>query len=67
MLYETGHKAVYIGKNVLESKNGINLGKKLNQEFVSIPFRKLIELIKYKAQELGMEVKEVIKPNFPNF
>jgi len=59
LLYETGHKAIYIGKNALESKNGINLGKKLNQEFVSIPFRKLIELIKYKAQELGMEVKEV--------
>ena len=59
LLYETGHKTVYIGKNALESKNGINLGKKLNQEFVSIPFRKLIELIKYKAKELGMEVKEV--------
>jgi len=59
LLYETGHKVIYIGKNALESKNGINLGKKLNQEFVSIPFRKLIELIKYKAQELGMEIKEV--------
>ena len=59
LLYETGHKTIYIGKNALESKNGINLGKKLNQEFVSIPFRKLIELIKYKAQELGMEVLEV--------
>jgi len=59
LLYETGHKTIYIGRNVLESKNGINLGKKLNQEFVSIPFRKLIELIKYKAQELGIEVKEV--------
>jgi len=59
LLYETGHKTVYIGKNALESKNGINLGKKINQEFVSIPFRKLIELIKYKAEELGMDVKEV--------
>ncbi|RTZ61366.1 MAG: transposase [Gammaproteobacteria bacterium] len=59
LLYETGHKAIYIGINALESKNGINLGKKLNQEFVSIPFRKLIELIKYKAKEFGMEVKEV--------
>ncbi|RTZ70539.1 MAG: hypothetical protein DSZ30_00605, partial [Aquificaceae bacterium] len=46
------------GINALESKNGINLGKKLNQEFVSIPFRKLIELIKYKARELGMEAEE---------
>jgi IS605 OrfB family transposase len=59
LLYETGHKTIYIGKNALESKNGINLGKKINQEFVSIPFRKLFSLIKYKAQELGMEVIEV--------
>ncbi len=59
LLYETGHKVIYIGKNALESKNGINLGKKTNQEFVSIPFRRLIELIKYKAQRLGMEVVEV--------
>jgi len=59
LLCETGHKTIYIGKNALESKNGINLGKKLNQEFVSLPFRKLLNLIKYKAQELGIEVKEV--------
>ena len=58
LLYETGHKIIYIGRNALESKNRINLGKKLNQEFVSIPFRKLVELIRYKAQELGIEVKE---------
>ncbi len=45
ILYGTGHKVIYIGNNALESKNGINLGKKINQEFVSIPFRKLIELI----------------------
>jgi IS605 OrfB family transposase len=59
LLYETRHKTIYIGKNALESKNGINLGKKINQELVSIPFRKLIELIKYKAKELGMAVIEV--------
>ncbi|WP_340690100.1 transposase [Hydrogenobacter thermophilus] len=59
LLYETGHKTIYIGKNALESKNGIDLGKKTNQEFVFIPFRRLAELIKYKAQELGMEVVEV--------
>ncbi len=59
ILYETGHKVIYIGKNALESKRGINLGKRINQEFVSIPFRRLIELIKYKARELGMEVIEV--------
>ena len=59
ILYETGHRVIYVGKNALESKNGINLGRKTNQEFVSIPFRRLIELIRYKAQELGMEVVEV--------
>jgi len=59
LLYETGHKVIYIGKSALESKNGINLGRKINQAFVSIPLRRLIELIKYKAQELGMEVVEV--------
>ena len=59
ILYETGHRVIYIGKNALESKDGINLGRKTNQEFVSIPFRRLIELIRYKAKELGMEVVEV--------
>ncbi|MFN3978740.1 MAG: IS200/IS605 family accessory protein TnpB-related protein, partial [Sulfurihydrogenibium azorense] len=59
LLYETGHKTIYIGKNAIESKNGIDLGKKTNQEFVSIPFRRLIELIEYKAYEYGMEVIEV--------
>ena len=58
LLYETGHRIIYIGKNALESKNGINLGKANNQNFVSIPFRKLIELMRYKARELGMEVVE---------
>lgn len=59
ILYETEHKVIYVGKSALEGKRGINLGNKTNQEFVSIPFRRLIELIKYKAQELRMEVAEV--------
>ncbi|RLJ70429.1 IS605 OrfB family transposase [Hydrogenivirga caldilitoris] len=59
LLYKTGHKIIYIGKNAIESKNGIDLGKKTNREFVSIPFRRLVELIKYKAEELRMEVVEV--------
>ncbi|MGB9873652.1 MAG: RNA-guided endonuclease InsQ/TnpB family protein, partial [Hydrogenobacter sp.] len=59
ILYETGHKVIYIGRNALESKNGIDLGKKINQHFVSIPYRRLIELIKYKAEKYGMEVVEV--------
>ncbi len=59
ILYETGHKVIYVGRNALEGKNRINLGSKTNQEFVFIPFRRLMELIRYKAKGLGMEVVEV--------
>ncbi|NHM28702.1 transposase [Desulfofundulus sp. TPOSR] len=57
-LYETGHKAVYLGKGATESKDGIDLGKVTNQNFVSIPFRKLINILKYKLEELGMKAEE---------
>ncbi len=57
-LYETGHKAVYLGKGATKSKDGIDLGKVTNQNFVSIPFRKLINILKYKLKELGMKVEE---------
>ena len=59
LLIATKHKKLYIGKGATESKNGIDIGKKNNQHFVSVPFRRLIELIKYKAEELGIEVEEV--------
>ena len=37
-------------------KQGINLGKKNNQNFVQIPFFKLIEQLKYKAKLVGIKV-----------
>nr|WP_293342481.1 transposase [Microcoleus sp. CAWBG58] len=46
-----------IGKN-LQWKNEINLGKKTNQNFVSIPHARLIEMLKYKAELVGIEVIE---------
>ncbi|RJS71441.1 transposase [Methanophagales archaeon] len=39
-----------------EWKQGVNLGKKNNQNFVQIPFLMLIQQIKYKAEERGIEV-----------
>jgi len=39
-----------------EWKKGVNLGKKNNQNFVHIPFLMLIQQIKYKAEERGIEV-----------
>jgi putative transposase len=37
-------------------KQEINIGKKNNQNFVSIPFHKLVNMIKYKAEKFGINV-----------
>ena len=37
-------------------KQNINIGRKNNQNFVYVPFKKLVEQIKYKAKLVGMEV-----------
>src|SRR4028119_479415 len=44
-----------IGKNV-QWKNCINLGKQNNQNFVSIPHARLIQMLEYKAVLAGIEV-----------
>ena len=48
------HKIV-IGKNK-EWKQNISLSKRVNQNFVQIPFARLIEMIQYKAEECGIAV-----------
>ncbi|MCW4573941.1 transposase, partial [Venenivibrio stagnispumantis] len=57
-LYETGHKKVILGNGATNSKDGIDLGNKTNQHFVSIPFRKIIDMLKYKLEEYGIETEE---------
>lgn len=47
--------AIIIGLNK-EWKNEINIGKRNNQHFVSIPHSKLIDKIVYKAKILGINV-----------
>ena len=50
-----GINTIIIGKNdgwKQESK----LSKKVNQHFVQMPFAKLIEMIKYKAEDMGITV-----------
>lgn len=37
-------------------KDGINIGRRNNQKFVSIPFLKLINQLKYKGEEIGIDV-----------
>jgi putative transposase len=46
---------IVIGKND-GWKQDINLGRRNNQNFVQIPFAKFIQMIEYKAQEVGIEV-----------
>lgn len=41
-----------------EWKQEVSIGKKNNQNFVSIPFNTLIQQLKYKCEEVGIEVIE---------
>ena len=50
-----------IGKLIIGNNQGwkqsVNLGKKVNQSFTSIPHSRLIEMLTYKAQLVGIEVE----------
>ena len=39
-------------------KQNINIGKTNNQNFVNIPFRKILDILRYKLEENGIECKE---------
>lgn len=39
-------------------KQNINIGSKNNQNFVYIPFRKILDILKYKLKDNGIEYKE---------
>ena len=41
-----------------EWKQEINIGSKNNQSFVSIPFRKILDILRYKLEDNGIEYKE---------
>jgi len=49
---------IVLGRNKLW-KQKIDLGKRTNQNFVNIPFYKLYQMIKYKAEEAGIRVIEI--------
>ena len=49
---------VIVGHNK-EWKQEVNIGKKNNQNFVDIPFNTLIQQLKYKCEEVGIEVIEI--------
>jgi putative transposase len=55
LLRERKIGTLIIGKNV-QWKNEINLGKQTNQNFVTIPHARLIEMLEYKAELVGIRV-----------
>lgn len=62
---------IVIGKNE-QWKTEIDIGKKNNQNFVSIPFNKFIEMIQYKAETYDIKVNIIeesytSKSSFLNF
>ena len=54
-LIERKIKTLVIGLNE-DWKQGSNMGKQNNQNFVSLPHRKLIDQLVYKCEEVGIEV-----------
>lgn len=57
LLVKEGISTLVIGHNK-NWKDKINIGKVNNQNFVSIPFNKVIDIIKYKAEDLGIKCIE---------
>lgn len=57
LLINEGISTLVIGHNK-NWKDKINIGKVNNQNFVSIPFNKIIDIIKYKAEDLGIQCIE---------
>ncbi|MCL1474624.1 RNA-guided endonuclease InsQ/TnpB family protein [Argonema antarcticum] len=55
LLRERKIGTLVIGKNV-QWKNEINLGKQTNQNFVTVPHARLIEMLEYKAELVGIKV-----------
>lgn len=48
-------KTIIVGKNK-QWKTSINIGKKNNQNFVNIPHAKFINMLFYKAEEVGIKI-----------
>jgi len=55
LLVESGITKLVLGKNV-GWKNGINIGRRNNQNFVQIPHAQLIDILTYKGAMHGIEV-----------
>ncbi len=55
-LAQEGVGTIIIGKNPLW-KQGVSMGRRANQNFVSIPHGRFIEMLTYKAELVGIQVE----------
>ena len=58
LLYRTGHSVLVVGTGALKAKQNCSLSSRVAEKFVQIPFRRFIELLKYKCEEYGIKVIE---------
>lgn len=54
---------IFIG-DITNIRDNINFGRKTNQKFHKLPYRKVINQLKYKAQLAGIEVLDDVKENY---
>ena len=53
LAHDLGHIVIGVNK---EWKQEVNIGKRNNQNFVTLPHGKFVEMIRYKAQDYGIDV-----------
>lgn len=54
---------IFIG-DITNIRKHVNFGRKTNQKFHKLPYRKIIRQLKYKAQLAGIDVVDDIKENY---
>lgn len=60
---QQGVETIVIG-NMTNIRESANLGKKNNQKFHMLPFRQIIQMITYKAEEVGISVDTTITEEY---
>ncbi len=60
---ENNLSAILIG-DITNIRTNVNFGRKTNQRFHKLPYRKVVDQLKYKAQLVGIKVLDNVKENY---
>lgn len=60
---ENNVSAIFIG-DITNIRTNVNFGRKTNQKFHKLPYRKVVNQLKYKAQLAGIKVLDNVKENY---